>query len=621
MANTHSVVQASNMALRAGEGTRTPNLSDRERRAMRRRIGIPVSTSPTPQIVAQGKRHPKHRIDSDSEFEEDTSSEEYTTSDEADSTTDDHLVPSQRRGAARANPEHSSNMVLLQDSKFSADRTDMRLWHELRYVRSLWSREEQDQLLKDCLAVTDEAELQSVSNSVLWTAAFDRYGVPLSDIFTYGLRPHPGNLRFSRKKCLSPLFCDLLTTIMVHPVFQGDAQTLRYILQLVVRMRVDIHTPPMGSMPDMDDSKYDQIKFLADTLLLEEETPESRLIAHADAYLFISQQHGARFHPDIVILEDLLSVSFSNEDYASTAPRDDAPHSACLFYVQLWDLRFLIGVLNGLSVRSRYLPAERYKTWWLKDTYKIQQYISEKLDSLIQQWFLSDERNYRIRQKLKKQGSGTRLYDIPEEDFSPTYARSQYVTQQMRAVFEGDYLEAICPPDPPEGPAVEIPPDSGDSTFRASSAKTLVAENLPNREQELGVDTAVPPPPRAPNSTHSYHDSPARSIEKEDSRDALEVPAQDKQRPSPIIEMKAEAQSDSDDRTGYQSLEDGEAYNEHSEEHSDEKDRERSRRQASFVSVQSLESDATVSDYQHDPYASAAQGQFARRGLPRSERH
>lgn len=510
-------------------------------------------------------------------------------------------------------------MILLQDSKFSADRTDMRLWHELRYVRSLWSREEEDQLRDDCLAVTDEVELQSVSNSVLWTAAFDRYGVPLSDIFTYGLRPHPGNLRFSRKKLLSPQFCDHLTTIMVHPVFQGDAELLRYVLQLIVRMRVGIHVPPMGTMPDMDDSSLDKVKFLADTLLLEEETPESRLLAHADAYLFISQQHGARFHPEIVILEDLLIVNFSNEGYASTAPRDDAPNSESLFYLQLWDLNFLLNILNGLSVGSSYLPAERYKTWWLNDTYRIQHYIANKLDSLTQQWFLSDERNYRIRQKLKDQGSETRLYDIPEEDFSPTYARSQYVTQQMRAVFEGDYLESLCPPNPPKGPAGESAAGDENSTAVASSAKNSVADNLPLREQELGGDTDVPQSPYATNSTHSDHNPPARSIEKEDSGITLEVPTHDEQRPSAEVEIKVEAQADFEDRVEYQSGEDGEVYSGDTGDRRDARQRERSHRQTSFVSVQSLASSAASSYHKHSPCISAAQGNFARRGLPPSD--
>lgn len=510
-------------------------------------------------------------------------------------------------------------MILLQDSKFSADRTDMRLWHELRYARSLWSREEEDQLREDCLAVTDEVELRSVSNSVLWTAAFDRYGIPLSDVFTYGLRPHPANLRFSRKKLLSPQFCDHLTTVLVHPIFQGDAALLRYVLQLVVRMRVGVHVPPMGSMPDMDDSSFDKVKFLADTLLLEEETPESRLLAHADAYLFISQQHGARFHPDIIILEDLLTVNFSNEDYASTAPRDDAPNSASLFYLQLWDLRFLLNVLDGLSVGSSYLPVEKYKTWWLNDTYRIQRYISNKLDSLVQQWFLSDERNYRIRHKIRNRGSGTRLYDIPEEDFNPTYARSQYVTQQMRAVFEGDYLEALCPPGPPEDPAVESPDDREDSTAVASSARNSVAENPPIREQELGGDTDVPQSPHATNSTHSDRDPPARSIEKEDSGSTIEVSLNDQQRSSPEVEMKLETDADFDDRTAYQSGEDGEAYNGDPEDDRDAKDRERSHRQASFVSVQSLSSSAAASDHEHSPCTVPSQGHFARRGPPPSD--
>ncbi|POS70068.1 hypothetical protein DHEL01_v211535 [Diaporthe helianthi] len=580
MDHRNEVCETSNIrGVLAGGATNTPTPSDRELRAVRRGMGIPVSTSSSREFLTQG-RQSKRKIDSDTGSEEDSCSDGYTTSEDEYSSSDDRQLPIQRSVAATAIPRRANNIILLHDSRFSPDRTDMRLWHELRYVRSLWSREEEEKLRNDCLAITDGHMLNSVSNSVLWTAAFDRFGVPLSDVFTYGLRPHPGNLRFPRKKFLGPQFCDHLAAIMVHPIFKGDVASLRYVLQLVVRMRVGIHVPPMGTMPDMDDADLDDVKFLAHTLLLEEETPESRLLVHSDAYLFISQQHGPRFHPDMVMLKDLLTATFSKEGYASTAPRDDAPHSASLFYLQLWDLKFLLGVLNGLSVGSSYLPAERYKTWWLCDTYKIQQYIANKLDSLIQQWFITDERNYRIRKKLKEQDSDTRLYDIPEEDFNPAYARSQYVTRQMRAVFEGDYLEALCPPDPPvgqggESPVGEVP------TAAASFAEGSVAEGLSVRDQELGSDTDATQSPRATNSTHSRRDSPAMSIGGDDSSSTIEVLTLGEQQASPEAEIKLEAEGDSDDETEYESSgEDGEGYNEHPTDHGDSKYQERSRQTA-----------------------------------------
>jgi hypothetical protein len=533
---------------------------------------------------------------------EKASSDGYSTSDGEDSASNHH------HGAAG-----QGNITLLQDSKFSANRTDLRIWHELRYVRCLWSREEEDQLRSDCLGIIDAEELQSTSNAILWTASFDRYGVPLSDIFTYGLRPHPRNLRLTRKKLLSPQFCDHLTTVMIHPIFQGDAALLRYVLQLLICKRVGIHVPPMGTMPDMDNASLDKVRYLADTLLLDEDTPETRLVVHADAYLFLSQEHGVRIHPDIVMLEDLLSVEFSKEGLGSTMPQDDAPNSRSLFYLQLWDLRFLLDVLNGLSVGSCYLTVESYKNCWLKDTFRIQNYISNKLDSLIHQYFVRDERNYRIRQKLKQKGSDARLYDIPEEDFNPTYAHSQYVTHRMRAVLEGDYLE---------GP------------IAASSAdEDSVDESLGIGDEEesgSGTDVANSPISRA----QSLRGSPARSVAEEAVGDTTEeehsgnttgediygdmivATAHEEPQPSSDAKIKLEAQDDLHSRIDYQKLEAGKAYDGDVEDTEDDKEQVRSGRESSFVSIQSVTSSKAADDQQWSNYSSFEQGYFPRRGLP-----
>lgn len=529
-------------------------------------------------------------------------------------------------------------MILLQDSKFCADRCDMRLWHELRYVRTLWSREDEDKLQQDCASITDGDNIHSASNAVLWTASFDRYGVPLSDIFTYGLRPHPSNLRLPRKKLLGTQFCDLLTSVMVHPIFQGNAALLRYVLQMIVRMRVGLHVPPMGTMPDMDNNNLDQVNVLADTLLLEEDTPDERVLVHADAYLLISQKHGARFHPEIVMLEDMLVVHFSNQGYEHTAPQDNAPYSRSLFYLQLWDLRFLLDVLKGLSFRTSYLPVDRYKAMWITDTPKIQEYIAQKLDTLVQQWFLSDERNYRIRDSLKYDPKKKRLYDIPEEDFSPTYARSQYVTHSMRAVLEGEYLEAICPP--PEMDTSVEGSNSNDSYVAQSPGTPRSMADIPiDREQEPGSGTDAAQLPVNLNS--SPKDMPIRSVEENPCMGTAGA-ALDSQHASPEPKIKEEAEVTPDDkdedknedRTEYKNEDQSE---DQDEDHDEEMNRDDSgvydgdaedseygddqscpTRRTSIASIQSMTS-SKAADYERDSRDdSPEQGYFPRRGLPPS---
>ncbi|KAG6360862.1 hypothetical protein INS49_011929 [Diaporthe citri] len=621
-----------------------PPRSERDMRAIRRGMGIPVPNSPDQEFLTEGMRRSKRRMESDTEFDEYSSSDPNATSDDEYHTSKKHRVAGQSNSTGRANTGRVHNMVLLQDSKFSADRTDMRLWHELRYVRSLWSREKEDKLRQDCAAITDGDDIQSTSNAVLWTAAFDRYGVPLSDIFTYGIRPHPSNLRFARKKLLSPQFCDHLTSVMVHPIFQGDAALLRYVLQLIVRMRVGMHVPPIGTMPDMDNATLCQVDLLADTLLLEEDTPEERLLVHADAYLLISQKQGARFHPDIVMLEDLLIVHFSNEGYEHTAPRDDAPYSRCLFYLQLWDLQFLLNVLDGLSFRTCYLPVDRYKAMWITDTPKIQEYIAKKLDGLVQQWFLSDERNYRIRQNLKHENRGTRLYDIAEEDFNPTYARSQYVTHKMRAVLEGEYLEALCPPRPlgipftqspvtassaAESPAVQSPVIQSSIAqspiAQDSIAGTPVTETPVAKSDATGIPVEIEEEPGSGfeavqfpvNLTSSPRDIPIRRVEENTCTNTAGA-ALDDQRTSPEAEVKLEAESSLEDKVDGKNGDDDGAYDGDADDSEDDDDQVRSRRKTSLVSIQSITSSQSEDDQRDSPYR-PGQGRFPRRGLPPSD--
>ncbi|KAK7707607.1 hypothetical protein SLS64_007126 [Diaporthe eres] len=612
-----------------------PSRSERDMRAIRRGMGIPVPISPDQDFPPPGSHLSKRRMGSDTEFDEYSSSDPYATTDDEYDVSNKHRVAGQSHTAGRANTGRAHNMVLLQDSKFSADRTDMRLWHELRYVRSLWSREDDDKLRQDCAAITDGDDIQSTSNAVLWTASFDRYGVPLSDIFTYGIRPHPSCLRFARKKLLSPQFCDHLTSVLVHPIFQGDAALLRYVLQLIVRMRVGMHVPPMGTMPDMDIATLRQVDLLADTLLLEEDTPEERLLVHADAYLIISQKQGARFHPDIVMLEDLLIVHFCNEGYEHTAPRDDAPYSRSLFYLQLWDLQFLLNVLNGLSFRTSYLPVDRYKAMWITDTPKIQEYIAKKLDGLVQQWFLSDERNYRIRQNLKQENRGKRLYDIPEEDFNPSYARSQYVTHKMRAVLEGEYLEALCPPRPLETPSAHSPVTASsaaespviqspiaqssiaqDPVTESPITKFDVTRSSVDSEDEPGSGSEAVQLPV--NLTSSPRDIPIRSVE-ENTRAGTVDSAPDDRQTSSEAEVKLEAENSLDDQNeGKSGGDDDRAYDGDADDSEDDDHQVRSRRRTSLVSIQSITSSQNEDDPHDNPY-SPGQGGFARRGLPPSD--
>lgn len=337
----------------------------------------------------------------------------------------------------------------ILDSKWDARRSDLRTWRDLRYVLSEWSREEEDELLSDCLAVTDDKFFMDLpptnSNTTLWAAAFERYCVPLTDLFTYGLKPHPSATRGARAKLLAPTFCHLLTEVLIHPVFQADIDLVRYILQRIVVMRMGMHLPPIGPAPIKDSSSH-TLKETALILRMGDHSEKGKIQADHDAVWLYMQEHGAHKSVDIAGLEEALVEEFKYGNPPKDMPRDSTPNCRSLFYLQLWDLQFLVQVMNDLSHPAGYLAPGVYYKQWLALTKRVRTFMSTKIDGLVQAWFLKDERDYRIRQKLKQTGSASEVYDIAEEEFRPLYIESRYITEGMRAVVNGDYLTAICPP-------------------------------------------------------------------------------------------------------------------------------------------------------------------------------
>lgn len=358
----------------------------------------------------------------------------------------------------------------ILDSRFRANRTNLRTWRELRNIgQAMWSQAEEDQLRRECLQVTGfnttttthsscPVPPPSVSNATLWAASFDRYGLPLSDLFTYGLRPHPSSTRGARARYLTPAFCQLLVVVMVHPVFQARIHLLRHVLQRVVCLRMGVHQPPVGPAADIDDGAIPVLDDMAEALYNADQSMGQTEAYHGALWLYI-QEHGVQTHPEVVHLVNAIGKAIEHERArgGSDVPADSTPDCRNLFFLQLWDLQLLVRVLDGMASSSSsfssssssshgsYLPAEAYHRQWLSVTRRVRPYIETKVDALVESWFLLDERNHRVRQKLMAQRSGRPVFDVAEEDFRPLYAKSGLITVGMRSVLCGDYLRPLCP--------------------------------------------------------------------------------------------------------------------------------------------------------------------------------
>ncbi|ROW07350.1 hypothetical protein VMCG_03896 [Cytospora schulzeri] len=367
-------------------------------------------------------------------------------------------------------------MAILEilDSKFNANRTGLRSWRELRSIgRAMWSQAEEDKLRRECLTVSDDGNpfmLPLTSNATLWAVAFERYGVPLSDLFTYGLKPHPKSTRGPRAKYITPLCCQLLVVIMVHPIFQAKIDLVRYVLQCVICLRMGVHQPPVGPATDISDDANPTLDRIADILYNEDESMGQIEAYHGALWLYI-QESGIYTHPEIVNLVEALRVAFKDVKafQGASIPGDNTPHCRTLFFLQLWDLQFLLQVLNDMASPRGYLPAEEYHKQWLKVARRVRPYIESKIEDLVESWFLLDERNDRVRQKLFAMRSGRPIYDIGEEDFRPLYARSELITVGMRSILCGDFLKPLCPSE-----QVDI----ADNRIQEDVMSTMVQKNM-----------------------------------------------------------------------------------------------------------------------------------------------
>ncbi|ROW09869.1 hypothetical protein VPNG_06301 [Cytospora leucostoma] len=371
-------------------------------------------------------------------------------------------------------------------SKWDVRHSGLRTWSQLRYVLSVWSQEEEDDLMFDCRDIKDNFFMDhppTDSNVIVWAASFERYNQPLSDLFTYGLKPHPNVTRGSRAKLLMPTFCHLLTEVLVHPVFQAKIELVRYILQRIVVLRAGgLHLPPMGPSPDIDDGLRGALDQNAQLLRMGDNSLQARIQADHDAVWLYLQQHGPQRSADIVGLEEGLEEDFEEEDVPKDMPRDNMPNCRSIFYLQLWDLQFLVDVLDRLSDPEGYMAPGVYYRQWLGLTTRVRAFMSTKIDGLVQEWFLRDERDYRIRQKLRQTGSDRILYDIPEEEFGPLYIESRFILPGMRAIVCGDYLTALCPPRDEGADSMESQ-STVDDTNMTAEAKHLSSSD----EGELSI--------------------------------------------------------------------------------------------------------------------------------------
>lgn len=70
MATNNDTGQKNTMHGQAYEAVGAPPPSDRDLRALRRGMGMPVPVSPDPELPAEGRRLSKRKVDSDDEFDE-----------------------------------------------------------------------------------------------------------------------------------------------------------------------------------------------------------------------------------------------------------------------------------------------------------------------------------------------------------------------------------------------------------------------------------------------------------------------------------------------------------------------------------------------------------------------
>lgn len=226
--------------------------------------------------------------------------------------------------------------VQLLPSKFNPDHPLLNLRLELEHSEDLES----------CPA----------SNTTLWTASFERYGVPLGHIFSSGLLAHVNTFLNPDEpvKVFLPRFAYLLSKVLVHPIFRGDILCLRCVLQYVVHLRItkSVLSGP-GSLP-----------------VKEVSTDDMRLAKEGD----------------IMDLMARLEVAVSARVFLNDAPRTMGWASWGQFLLQECDVQLLLQTLDNFS--DRFLAVDEYFSNWMEKANKVRTQMESSLGELLTIWSL-----------------------------------------------------------------------------------------------------------------------------------------------------------------------------------------------------------------------------------------
>lgn len=204
-----------------------------------------------------------------------------------------------------------------------------------------------------------DPERYPASNTTLWAASFDRYGVPLGHLFSSGLYAHASTISSildhdKPSKIFLPRFAYFLSKALVHPIFQGDISCLRYTLQYAVYLRCTKQAPSETHS----------------TLLEEPSIDNSKVAGGADNTSSIARL-------GIFILAGMV--------------RDDTPSDTGWgqFLLQECDIQLLLETLGTLP--GRFLSVEAYFTGWMEKSDKVRTQVESKLGDLLTVWSSDNE--------------------------------------------------------------------------------------------------------------------------------------------------------------------------------------------------------------------------------------
>ncbi|KAI6351471.1 hypothetical protein MCOR25_009907 [Pyricularia grisea] len=309
-----------------------------------------------------------------------------------------------------------------------------------RVQAELWSAEDEQKLIKECPNFETSQNEDELEAWRLLSYFYD--DAILSDLFTYGLRI--GRLTATKGKFS---FYHALCQVLVYPPFTGSLDTLRFVLQMIVYIKIDGHTRPFGpvSPHPMVMETFHNLRAKYSGKSRDDGTREDEgAVALA---LWKDTNPTSDDHICNVLANLHLEIDRWKDSQLRTPVYSQIEQQ--VFVVDTDDLVLLVAAIQKTSSMECNVLLDNARVVLPDGT---NPFSFGHLETIKNQFAVENERKYRLRKKLlvergEAAGRDLHVFDIPDGDPDPVYIYAKDIEPGELRVLAGEvmpYRYPVC---------------------------------------------------------------------------------------------------------------------------------------------------------------------------------